>query len=119
MAQDGEMHLFGISWRNKDGTNPNVDRFLDLWHNSTTDGGQTWQQAQVVYPGNIAGQSFPTQLPSGRIVYPIPDWVANRPSEPPTGEMEVTSIHSDDGGGTWNVSASRPWFLVIRKTFRR
>ena len=103
----GELHDVYLEGRPENGRHVAVDRFIDLWHRRTTDGGRRWQQPRRVWDGYCGALMHFAQLPSGRIIAPFGEWVANRRTGPPTGANVVTAMFSDDDGDTWRQSPAR------------
>jgi hypothetical protein len=103
---DGELH-FAIPRSRGDGRRPAIDRFIDLYHMRSTDGRTQWTEPQRIFEGYLGAIQCLVQLQSGRIIAPFADWIAGRPTAPPTGPSVTTAIYSDDGGRTWMRSPAR------------
>lgn len=100
----GELHVFFLGLRGA-GTKLNVDRFLDVWHTRTQGG--VWMAPRRIWEGYAGSLRAAIETREGRIVLPFAAWVAGRPSAPPYGSNEVTTVHSDDGGMSWRLSPAR------------
>lgn len=106
----GEIHaVFRVSRRvSEAGNRIGVDRFIDVWHARTRDGGKTWGEAKLVregWNGTIIGPFL--ELPGGRLVCPSQEWVVDAPRDAPTGNNYSFVFYSDDRGETWRESTPR------------
>jgi len=101
---DGELHAVALVWRNKEGRNIAVDRFLDVWYTRTVDNRARWEEPKMIYKGYCGALMDFKQLSNGRLIVPFAYWVGGRPCAPPVGANVVTSYYSDDLGATWKKS---------------
>ncbi|MBS1826203.1 MAG: exo-alpha-sialidase [Acidobacteria bacterium] len=99
-----ELHVFFLVIRGT-GTKLNIDRFIDIWH-ATTSNGQ-WQSPHRIYEGYCGSLRAAIETRRGRIIVPFAAWIAGRAAAPPFGSNEVTAVYSDDRGATWQLSPSR------------
>jgi len=106
LSKDGELH-FVLTKLRGDGRKPNVSRFIDLYHLSSTNGRTKWTEPQRIYEGYCGSLQGVFQLKSGRILVPFADWLPDVPTAPPTGPEVVTCVYSDDRGKTWQRSPSK------------
>ncbi|MES2596890.1 MAG: sialidase family protein [Verrucomicrobiota bacterium] len=106
LAKNGELH-FVVTKLRGDGRKPNVSRFIDLYHLSSTDGRTKWTEPQRIYEGYCGSLQGVFQLKSGRILVPFADWLPNVPSTPPSGPSVTTCVYSDDLGKTWKRSEAK------------
>ena len=104
LDRNNEVHMFFARWRNKEGTKPAVDRFIDLWYLRSNKSRSTWSEPQRIFKGYVGSIQCAVQLSSGRLVLPFAYWVGDRPSAPPTGSNITTTVFSDDGGVSWKQS---------------
>jgi hypothetical protein len=104
--KDGEQHAF-VLVRRGDGRQYGIDLFLDVWHWKTSGGGAEWSAANRIFEGVVGALRGVTQLESGRILLPVGMWQTGRKAGLPTGAHEVSTMYSDDGGATWQLSKSR------------
>ncbi|MFC1606496.1 sialidase family protein [Candidatus Latescibacterota bacterium] len=106
LDRDGEVHLFFMRWRNKEGRKPAVDRFIDIWHIRSSGHRNRWSNLQRIFAGYVGSIQNAIQLRGGRIILPFAYWVGDSPSAPPTGSNITTTVFSDDGGETWQQSSA-------------
>ncbi len=105
LDRDGEVHLVSMVVRGE-GKIIAVDRFIDVWHQRTTNGRTKWLKPNIVFEGYCGAIMDFKQLKSGRLITPFAWWVPHRPVAPPVGANLCTSFQSYDGGATWTKSAS-------------
>ena len=103
LDRDGELH-FVIPKVRGEGREPNVDRFIDLYHLRSKNGQTEWTEPRRIYEGYCGSIQGLCQLNSGRIVAPFADWRPRVPRTPPTGPNVTTSVYTDNGGRTWERS---------------
>lgn len=104
--RDGEVHII-LSHLRGEGA-PAVTRFIDLWHIRTSNGRETWSDAQRIWEGYCGAVLDVKQIASGRIIVPFAAW--KKPGEdvrPSTGSNYSTCVYSDDGGRSWKLSPSK------------
>lgn len=106
LSKDGELH-FVLTKLRGEGRKPNVSRFIDLYHMSSTNGRTKWTEPQRIYEGYCGSLQGVFQLKSGRILVPFADWLPDVPTAPPTGPEIVICVYSDDQGKTWQRSPSK------------
>lgn len=106
LSKDGELH-FVLTKLRGEGRKPNVSRFIDLYHMSSTNGRTKWSEPQRIYEGYCGSLQGVFQLKSGRILVPFADWLPDVPAAPPTGPEVVICVYSDDQGKTWQRSPSK------------
>ena len=104
LAHDGEVHLISMVGRGEGEIA--VTRFIDVYHQRTTDLRATWEEPGLIYAGYCGALLDFKQLTSGRLVVPFAWWVPKRPVAPPIGANLCTVFYSDDGGATWLKSPS-------------
>jgi hypothetical protein len=102
---DGEVHLVSLVPRGE-GREIAVDRFIDVWHQRSTDGRTKWAKPNLIYAGYCGAVLDFKQLSTGRLIVPFAWWVPKRPCAPPVGANLCTAFYSDDGGDTWTKSKS-------------
>lgn len=108
LDQDGEIQAFFIRYRKEGPGGPNVGHFRDIFHARTLDGRSKWSTPQVIHhgwQGAMLGTAVQTQ--SGRLVFPMQEWLPNVPKGPPTGNHYTSVLYSDDKGATWTKSPAR------------
>ncbi len=103
LDRDGELH-FVIPRVRGEGRRPAIDRFIDLYHVRSHEGRTQWSEPQRIFEGYLGAIQCLVQLKNGRIIAPFADWIAGRPTTPPTGPSVTTTVYSDDGGTTWQRS---------------
>lgn len=103
----GELHLFFLVRRGTGNRQLGVDLFYDVWHCRTSGGGKEWGEPKRVFAGYVGSIRSAVQLPSGRIVLPVGEWIGGRPTAPPHGANEIVVLYSDDDGDTWQQSPAR------------
>ncbi len=105
LSRDGEIHLASMVSRGK-GRKIAVDRFIDIWHQSTSGKQTKWEKPNNIFKGYCGALLDFKQLSTGRLVCPFAWWVPNVPCAPPVGANLCTVFYSDDSGRTWTKSKS-------------
>jgi hypothetical protein len=120
LDRDGEVHIFilcdantGILYpRAQEGTPDPRGFALDIWYNRSYDHRARWGTPHRIWTGPASDLLSVIQMRNGRIVLPFSfrrhkSYADPRPGfEGYTyfGQYSVTSIYSDDDGGTWHTS---------------
>jgi hypothetical protein len=120
LDRDGEVHVFilcdantGVLYpRSQEGTPDPRGFALDIWYNRSYEHRTRWGTPQRVWTGPGSDLLSVIQMRNGRIVLPFSfrrhkSYADPRPGfEGYTyfGQYSVTSIYSDDDGGTWHTS---------------
>jgi hypothetical protein len=123
--REGEIHVFllcdgqtgVIRARTAPGVapvEPMPRQYLGVWYLRSRGQRTAWTEAKPIFDGRASDLQSACQLRSGRIVLPLASWVNRSWRERGEGfaeftfqgSFEATAIYSDNGGATWQRSAS-------------
>jgi hypothetical protein len=104
----GEIHFFFTKLRTEGGR-----RFIDVWHERTTDGGRKWIEPKRIFEGYVGALMGAIRMRNGRILLPFAYGDITRSWRTPAtgfgaftyrGQHTGTVLYSDDEGATWHQS---------------
>jgi BNR repeat-like domain len=108
ITDSGEIHFFLTKLRMESGR-----RFIDVWHQRTTDGGKKWLEPVRIFEGYVGALMGAIRMRNGRILLPFAYGDITRSWRTPAtgfgaftyrGQHTGTVLYSDDEGATWRQS---------------
>jgi hypothetical protein len=113
--QQGELHFVQLRGRDETGgatKQPNVNYFIDLYSNRSSNNRTTWSSLAPAFYGYCGSLMKVYQTRSGRIVVPFGNWIPYSTNTSPNGHSYTTAIYSDDNGTSWLKSPTDQYALT-------